>query len=124
VEQSWNILVVDDERYNIDLVRRALRPRRRYNIIAADSPTEALMILASTEVHLLIVDQKMPGMTGVELLEHAKLAGTPVPAIMATAYPDDADVRQALAVHLIIRILDKPWFSQEMLGAVDQAIVA
>ena len=79
------ILVVDDERFNTQLVRRALLPRKTYRVIEAQSGEEALSLLTNDQVDLLIVDYRMPGMTGVEFIEKVRASGLKIPAIMSTA---------------------------------------
>jgi len=61
------VLLVDDEPNLLSALRRSLR-REPYEILSAASGEEALSILASTEVDVVVSDQNMPGMSGTELL--------------------------------------------------------
>ncbi|MBI5584831.1 MAG: sigma-54-dependent Fis family transcriptional regulator [Deltaproteobacteria bacterium] len=80
-----NILVVDDEK-NYLLVLKELLAEEGYEVSTAQSATAALEILAETDPDLIITDMKMPGMSGLELLERLKQKDPQLPVIMMTAF--------------------------------------
>ena len=71
---KFSVLFVDDEEYNLIAFRATFR--KDYTIFTAKSGKEALKILRNENIGLIITDQRMPEMTGVELLEHIYLSGT------------------------------------------------
>jgi two-component system, NtrC family, response regulator len=79
------ILVVDDEK-NYLLVLKELLGDEGYEVVAAQSASEALNIFQETELDLVVTDMKMPGMTGMELLKALKEKDLHLPVIMMTAY--------------------------------------
>lgn len=116
------VLVVDDENDNAELLYRALATRSNLRTLMATSATEALAILQSSKVNVLVVDHRMPGMTGAELLQRAKNMGYAATGIMVTAYPEDDAVIQAQQKGLAQCILAKPWKSEDLLLAIDFAL--
>ena len=66
-KKKYNILFVDDEKYNLTVFRAAFR--RYFNIFLANSAQEGLEVLEKHPIQLVITDQRMPEMTGVEFLE-------------------------------------------------------
>ncbi len=79
------ILIVDDEK-NYLLVLKELLGEEGYEVITAQSATEALSIFQEMELDLVITDMKMPGMSGMELLSLLKEKDLHLPVIMMTAY--------------------------------------
>ncbi|MFZ2446950.1 MAG: sigma-54 dependent transcriptional regulator [Syntrophobacteraceae bacterium] len=80
------ILIVDDEEEMLHLLKRSLGPELKCEILAAGSGEEALRVLESTEVDLALVDMKMPGMDGLELLERIRADHPWLTVVMMTAY--------------------------------------
>jgi two-component system, NtrC family, response regulator len=79
------LLVVDDEK-NYLLVLKELLVEEGYEVLTAQSATGALEILAETDPDLVLTDMKMPGMSGLELLERVKQKDPQMPVIMMTAF--------------------------------------
>jgi thioredoxin reductase (NADPH) len=110
------IMAVDDDRSVLNAIQRDLRYRygRDYRIVAADSGTVALDTLKQLKVRsdpvaLLVVDQRMPGMTGVEFLAQAVQLIPETKRVLLTAYADtEAAIRAINEVHLD-HYLMKPW---------------
>src|SRR5690349_10065454 len=85
-DKKINILYVDDEENNLISFKATFRIK--YNIMTAISGEEAKMILASKPVDIIITDQRMPNMTGVEFLESI-IGEYPEPMrILLTGYAD------------------------------------
>src|SRR4051812_29768678 len=85
----FTILVVDDEEANRDLLSRRLS-RRSFNVRLASSGSEALALLKSSSMDLVILDVMMPGLSGFETLGaiRASFAAHDLPIIMASARTD------------------------------------
>jgi len=79
------LLVVDDEK-NYLLVLKELLVDEGYEVLTAQSGANALAILNETELDLVVTDMKMPGMSGLELLEKLKQKDPQLPVVMMTAF--------------------------------------
>lgn len=106
------ILYVDDEENNLFSFKATFRIR--YNVLVAISGEEALKILAAKKVHVIITDQRMPEMTGVDFLEKV-LERFPDPMrILLTGYADMNAVVDAVNKGKIFHYLAKPWNEEEL----------
>lgn len=115
------ILVVDDEMDNLDAIERIFR--KRYHLLRASSGAEALTILEKIpEVAVLITDQRMPAMTGVELLEKTLTTHAKTVRILLTGYTDVDSIISAVNQGHIFRYLTKPWDSADLTNSVEQAV--
>lgn len=79
------ILIVDDEKVQADLLKGFLE-KQGYEVLAAYDPEEALSLFEREPVWLVLLDQKMPGMSGRELLTRLKKINPRVKVVMITAY--------------------------------------
>ena len=84
--KRYNILYVDDEENNLVVFKNAFF--RDYNVHTALSAEEGLTILDQYLIHLIVTDQKMPGMTGVEFLEVVVKSHPETIRLILTAYSD------------------------------------
>lgn len=80
------ILCVDDESDNVDALERLFR--KRYEVLKATSGAEALQLLKTQSPSLIISDQRMPGMTGVEFLARSMKTHPETMRILLTGYTD------------------------------------
>src|SRR5271156_4847788 len=88
------LLVVDDDKIILDLLKRTFG--RDYEVHPAASGQEALAVLAHETIDLLLTDQKMPHMTGLELIAEARKLQPDIQAILLTAYSDPEDLIAAI----------------------------
>ena len=102
-----SILVVDDEKDIIDSIERQFR--KQYRIFKATSGKEALAILKKETVQLILSDQRMPEMTGVQLFEKVKELQPDAVRILLTGYTDVESVIAAINTGQIYRYITKPW---------------
>ncbi len=114
------ILVVDDEPDNLDAFRFSFR--KSFNILTAQSGTEGLAILQREKVAVVITDQRMPRMTGLEFLARARALSPDVVPIIVTAYTDVEVLVEAVNMGQIYRYIVKPWDGKEMRGVLTQAL--
>jgi signal transduction histidine kinase len=115
------LLCVDDEIDNVDALERLFR--KKYTVLKATSGHEALKILdQNPSVALIISDQRMPQMTGVEFLQKAQATHPSALRILLTGYTDIDSVISAVNQGQIYRYLTKPWDSVDLMNTVDQAI--
>ena len=118
-EEKITVLYVDDEENNLFSFKATFRIK--YQVLTAISGDEALKILAANQVHIIITDQRMPEMTGVEFLEKV-LEGFPDPMrILLTGYADMAAVVDAVNKGKIFHYLNKPWNESELDLAINMA---
>ncbi len=119
-KRRHTLLLVDDEQENLDLLRRVFRGD--YELHFANSGTQALEILQSSAIDLLLTDFKMPGMNGVELMEQARKRNPLVIRIVLTGYSDPQDIIDAINRGEAHRYLTKPYNPAELKLAVAQAL--
>lgn len=115
------ILCVDDEPDNLDALERLFR--KDYHVLRAQSGREALDILKQVQspIALIITDQRMPEMTGVQLLEKTIQTHPETLRILLTGYTDLESVIEAVNKGQIYRYLTKPWDSLDLLKTVEHA---
>ena len=112
IDHKITILYVDDEENNLFSFKAAFRIK--YKVLTALSGDEALEILANNDVQMIITDQRMPEMTGVEFLEKV-LEEFPDPIrILLTGYADMGAVVDAVNKGKIFHYLTKPWDEEEL----------
>lgn len=114
------ILIVDDEHTILKLAAMALGPL--YEVSTAISGEVALaLLLDEGPVDLLVTDQRMPGISGTELLRRARVRYPGLPCLVATGFTQEAELKQAEA-ELGIQVLVKPWSPRELREAVQSAL--
>jgi DNA-binding response OmpR family regulator/signal transduction histidine kinase len=116
------ILFVDDEPEVLALLRRTFPASDGYESLVAPGGEEALRLLAERPVDLLVTDQRMPGMTGVELVERAREVRPGLCAILLTAYTEPRDLVEAINRGEVYRYLVKPWESADLRQTVLRAL--
>lgn len=110
--EKISILYVDDEENN--LISFKANFRMKYNVSIAISGDEAMKIIESKHIDIIITDQRMPNMTGVEFLELV-LERFPDPMrILLTGYADMNAVVDAVNKGKIFHYLSKPWNEEEL----------
>jgi FixJ family two-component response regulator len=107
-QNSRALLLVDDEVNITNALKRTLR-RDGYTILIANSGKEGLALLANHEVGVIISDQRMPHMTGVEFLRKVKLHYPETIRIVLSGYTDLESVTNAINEGAIYKFLTKPW---------------
>ncbi len=114
-----NILYVDDEANN--LVAFKSNFRIHYNVYTAQSAKEGLEILRANKIHILITDQRMPNMTGVEFLESV-IKEFPEPIrMLLTGYVDIDAVIEAINKGQVYRYIMKPLNVEDLKITIDNA---
>ncbi|HET6246514.1 MAG TPA: response regulator [Tepidisphaeraceae bacterium] len=113
------ILVVDDEPEMLYSLRNLLR--REFEVYTARSGEEGIEILQQHEIHLVMTDQRMPMMTGVELLHRLKTEHPGAMRLIFTGYADIKTVIDAINQGNVFRYITKPWDPEELLGALREA---
>ncbi len=118
--KHYGLLIVDDEK---DILRTlSLTFEEEYTVFTASSGVEALEILEKEEVALILADQRMPGMTGVELLERTIPNHPEIIRMILTGYTDTDALIQAINIGHIYRYITKPWDRRELKLTVKRAL--
>ncbi|MFL6686437.1 response regulator, partial [Paraburkholderia graminis] len=108
------LLLVDDEPGVISSLKRLLRPLK-YEVLSANSGAEALTLLESARVDVIISDMRMPNMDGAEFLSRSRSVTPDAIRILLTGYSEvDAVVRAVNEGH-VYHYLHKPWDDQDLL---------
>lgn len=118
------ILVVDDEEANLRLLQRVLRSQSNYEVITAVNAQEGLAKIKENDVSLIITDQRMPGMTGVELLRASLNVNPDCIKILLTGYTDLEALIDAINEGHIYKYITKPWDADELKLTVRRALEA
>ncbi|AXI02533.1 response regulator [Aquirhabdus parva] len=119
MQEKPKILLVDDEERILRSLSMLLRTQ--YQIFATSDGHEALRILGQEKIHVIISDQRMPIMTGTELLSKAKEIAPDTIRILLTGYSDADAALDALNDGEIFRYINKPWGPKELRETIAQA---
>src|SRR5262245_41213268 len=120
--RKFDILVVDDEEDNLDAFRFSFR--RSFTLHYAVGGMAALDRLHTLDPAVIVSDQRMPGMNGIELLERAKQIRPDTVAILLTAYADLDVLIHAVNSGAVDRYVQKPWDSKEMAIILRQCVAS
>lgn len=115
-----SVLVVDDVADTVEAIQRNLASAG-YTVYTAPGVTEALAILDTTPVDLIVTDYRMPKLSGLDLVRHVRANYKNVEIIMITGYPSVAGAVQAVKTGAE-EYLPKPFTDVELLGAVRHAL--
>lgn len=115
-----NLLLVDDEENILSALTRVLR-RDGYSILRAGSGAAGLELLAKHPVGVIISDQRMPEMTGVEFLSRVKTRYPDTVRIVLSGYTDLKSVADSVNHGAIFKFLTKPWEDEQLLAQVREA---
>lgn len=113
------VLYIDDESNNLHAFKALFR--KDYEIFIAESAEEGTKILSQEQIHVIICDQRMPGMTGVEFFESILIKYPHPIRILLTGYTDIQAVVEAINRGQIYRFIDKPWDQQVLAVAIQNA---
>jgi DNA-binding NtrC family response regulator len=113
------LLFVDDESRIVNLLRMMFRSE--YEVLTASSGAEALAVLAKQPVQVIVSDQRMPGMSGVELLAEVRKRAPQTMRILLTGYSDLASIVGSVNQGEVFRFINKPWNHDEIKTIVRDA---
>jgi DNA-binding NtrC family response regulator len=113
------VLAVDDEPVSLRMVQKTLQ--RQFNVLAASTPQEALIILRREEVAVLVTDQRMPAMTGTELMRMGLQINSNMVCILLTSANDNETFHDAIIKSGAMKVVAKPWDPGKLLELVQIA---
>ncbi len=114
------VLYVDDEVNNLNSFKAAFR--RDFEIYTASSAREGRKILDNNEIGVIITDQRMPGMTGIEFLESILTIYPDTIRILLTGFSDINAVMDAINRGQVYKYLVKPWQNDELKMYIENAL--
>jgi signal transduction histidine kinase len=120
MKTKHHILAVDDEKENLSLIQRIFRAK--YEVHTVLTAGDAIDVLEKSPVDLILCDQRMPGRTGVDLLEEVRERWPRVTRILVTAYADIDAAVAAINRGEVRRYISKPWDNEELEAIVAQEL--
>lgn len=121
-DKKYNLLIIDDEIMVIRSIMRAL-DNTSSNIFYTTDPTKMIDILDKTPIDIIISDQRMPEMTGLELLMKAKEVCPSAIRILMSGYSDIDIVIAAINEGRIFQYISKPWDNDKLVETINNAIM-
>jgi len=118
--QSPSLLITDDDPAFRETLRGVFEPEGYRTLLAGDGE-EALGIVRSQEVHLVLLDMHMPKLTGLETLHRVRQFRAMLPCILLSADLDELMIEQARLLHAF-SVLAKPVTRVQITGVVRQAL--
>ena len=119
--KDQSILIVDDNKNILNTLKR-LFVDEGYSIYTAQSGEEGLKVLESEKIDLIISDQKMPGMNGIEFLERTVENYPDVIPIILTGQAELSDAIRAVNNGCVYKFIQKPWNNEDLKITVRRAL--
>jgi serine phosphatase RsbU (regulator of sigma subunit) len=119
-ESFYPILYVDDEKDNLTVFYSTFR--RHYNIYLAPSGWEGMELMRNHEIQLIITDQRMPEMTGIQFLEKIIPDYPECIRMILTGFSDIEAIIQAINKGQVYRYITKPWNKEELKISIDKGL--
>lgn len=117
--KDFTILYVDDEEQNLVSFRATYR--RDYKIFTANSGKEGLELMAKNTINLVITDQRMPEMTGIQFLEKVIPEYPDTIRMVLTGFSDIEVIIEAINTGRVFRYINKPWDDTELKMTIENA---
>ncbi len=116
------LLFVDDE---IPIIKTILRQFRNadFKLLTANNAKDALHLLELNDVNVLITDERMPGMNGIDLIKITKEKYPDVVRIMLSGYANSEVIKEAVKNKDIYSFLFKPWTKEKVSSVINEAFI-
>ena len=115
-EDIIRVLYLDDEEPNLFSFKAAFR--REFEVHTCDEPHKAVRLLDAHEFHVILSDQRMPRISGVEFFELIMPDHPDISRILVTGYADTDAVVDAINKGQVYRFVSKPWNEEELRGVI------
>ena len=119
-EAPFRLLFVDDEPAILGIYRRIFRDK--HEVLTADGGAAALEVLRKTAVDVVVSDQRMPEVSGVEVLSFARKTQPEAARILVTAYADMESLMRSVNEAGIFKYIPKPFEPETLIAAVSEAL--
>ena len=116
----YSLLIVDDEEANLDLFKMVFS--EEFEVVALSNPLDAKKLIGEREFTIIISDQRMPELTGVELLTYAKKKSPASIRILMSGFKDIGDTIDAINLAHVYRYFQKPWSKSEIQKVLKEAV--
>ncbi|MCW3114402.1 MAG: response regulator [Segetibacter sp.] len=117
--KNIKVLYIDDESDNLTSFKATFR--RNFSILTAESGDAAIKILEEATIHVILSDQRMPKMTGIEFFEKIQAIHPDPIRILITGYTDINAVIEAINRGQVYKYLTKPWDEEDVKIYVEKA---
>jgi response regulator RpfG family c-di-GMP phosphodiesterase len=117
---TYKILIVDDEAANLRVLERMFASS--FEVFTASSGAAGLDVLGAHDIALIISDQRMPGMTGVEFLKRAAEMRSATVRMILTGYTDIDALVESINSGVVYRYVTKPWSNTDLQQTVKRAL--
>jgi len=121
MNKNPQLLILDDEMHILKSLERTFMDEP-YGICTAHNPDEALSILEDKDIKVVMSDQRMPGTSGIEFLQHVKERNPDTIRILFTGYADLNVAENAINQGEVFRLINKPWNEDDLKATIRQAI--
>lgn len=119
-DKKYSLLYVDDEATNLRVFKSNFR--KFFNVYTTEDPLQAIQILKENDIQVIVTDQRMPHMTGTELLEKILPDHPDLIKIILTGFTDIEAIKDGINRCGIYKYITKPWNFDEMKGVLDRAM--
>ncbi len=119
INKNYNLLVVDDE---LEVTKALARQfRKKYNIFTATNAMQAIDVMESQHIQVVLSDQRMPGLTGIDFFSKIKDKYPDALKLIITGYSDIEAVIGAINEGQVFRYITKPWNPVELESTIKEA---
>jgi len=118
-EDIIRVLYLDDEEPNLFSFKAAFR--RDFEVHTCDEPHKAVRMLDEHDFHVVLSDQRMPRISGVEFFELIMPDHPDISRVLVTGYADTDAVVDAINKGQVYRFVSKPWNEEELRGVIKAA---
>jgi response regulator RpfG family c-di-GMP phosphodiesterase len=119
VDNRIRVLFVDDDERILNGLRALFRPQ--FHVFTAENGAAALDLVLKNGIQVVVTDQRMPGMTGVELLRQVRKAAPKTVRLLLSGYSDLAAIVGSVNDGEIFRFVKKPWDNDEIRATLEEA---
>ena len=123
IEENLRVLIVDDEPGIISALKREWR-KEPFALVSFTDPSEALQAIRKQEISVILSDNLMPGMTGLELLAQAMRLTPDTRRLLLTGRTELSDAIRAFNEGVLHRFVTKPWEREDLIAYIHEALDA
>lgn len=120
--QKCSLLIVDDEQPILTALAASLKAE--FEVMTASTAEEAMSVFAQREIHIILCDQRLPGTSGIQLLEWVRKWHPSTRRMLMTGFAEFEDAVEAINRGNVYRYVFKPWRQDELLTALRDAATA
>lgn len=118
--EKFNILALDEEANELQIIKRTLG--KDHNVLTCDNVNEALKAMEEHDINLIITDQVIKGVSGLEFLQKSSVINPDAVKIILTSYADTDTLLNTINNSRVYRYILKPWDPTELKVAVKNAL--